>query len=304
MGSSYGACEPAVTELCGRGVGAQVIDASELLHFRQPVLMGDVFLGLVSQSGESAEIVRLAGDVAERPDRPFALTVTNGLFNALVPYGDVAIDTCAGAEHGPSTMTFAASVVAMSAVARLALQDDVDAVIEGVGEAADRAVAAVGELLGDPDASADRLVGWLGDARPIIVVGRGAAKGAADMAALLLKETGTFAESLTSAAFRHGPFELAGRDLAVVVIATEPGTRALDLGLARDLVDAGASVLVITPDGEALDGSYAVRIGYDERLLSPLVSVVPLQLLAWRLAARRGRVPGEFTRASKVTTRE
>jgi glucosamine--fructose-6-phosphate aminotransferase (isomerizing) len=304
MGSSHHACEPAVTDLCERGIGAQLIETSELLHFRTRILTPDTFLGLVSQSGESAEVVRLAADVVRRTDRPFTVTVTNGLSNGLVEHGDVAIDTKVGVERGPSTMTFAASLVAMAAVERLLVEDDVGRCLERVARAAELAATAVEELLQDPDGSAERLVGWLGDAGPIVVVGRGAAKGAADMAALLLKETGTHAESLTSAAFRHGPFELAGPALAVVVIATETATRALDLALASDLVDAGASVLVITPDGRGPEGSTSVRIGYDERLLSPLVAVVPLQLLAWRLAGRRGRQPGEFTRASKVTTRE
>lgn len=65
------------------------------------------------------------------------------------------------------------------------------------------------------------------------------------------------AESLESAAFRHGPFELAGRGLAAIVLATEPETRSLDLSLSRDLVDAGASVLVVTPDGDAPKGALA-----------------------------------------------
>ena len=47
-----------------------------------------------------------------------------------------------------------------------------------------------------------------------------------------------------------------------------------------------------------------VRIPSVDRLLSSAVSIVPIQLLAWRLANARGRVPGAYTRASKVTTRE
>jgi glucosamine--fructose-6-phosphate aminotransferase (isomerizing) len=112
------------------------------------------------------------------------------------------------------------------------------------------------------------------------------------------------AESLGAAAFRHGPFELAGPDLAVVVIATEPETRDLDLGLARDLVAEGSAVIVVSPDGEEPNGAVVVRTGFEDRSIGPAVSIVPIQLLAWRLAADRGRVPGRFTRAQKVTTRE
>jgi glucosamine 6-phosphate synthetase-like amidotransferase/phosphosugar isomerase protein len=62
--------------------------------------------------------------------------------------------------------------------------------------------------------------------------------------------------------------------------------------------------MVITPDGEAPKGARAVATGYQDRALMPAVSIVPVQLLAWRLARTLGRTPGQYTRASKVTTRE
>jgi fructoselysine-6-P-deglycase FrlB-like protein len=87
-------------------------------------------------------------------------------------------------------------------------------------------------------------------------------------------------------------------------MATEPETRRLDLSLAADLVDAGSVVMVVTPDGEAPKGARAVATGYLDRALMSAVSIVPVQLLAWRLARTRGRTPGQYMRASKVTTRE
>ena len=99
------------------------------------------------------------------------------------------------------------------------------------------------------------------------------------------------AESVEAGLFRHGPFELAGPGMSAIVMATEPETRRLDLGLAADLVDAGAAVMVVTT-------------GYLDRALMSAVGVIPTQLLAWRLAGARGRTPGAYLRASKVTTRE
>jgi glucosamine--fructose-6-phosphate aminotransferase (isomerizing) len=136
------------------------------------------------------------------------------------------------------------------------------------------------------------------------LIGRGPARAATEMGALILKESGVMAESIEAGAFRHGPLELAGPDMTAVVMATEPETRRLDLGLAADLVEAGANVLVVTPDGEAPKGARSVATGYLDRALLSAVSIVPIQLLAWRLAQSRGRTPGAYTRASKVTTRE
>jgi glutamine---fructose-6-phosphate transaminase (isomerizing) len=304
MGSSYDACYPAVNDLAGRGVAALLVDAAELLHFRLPILAAHTLVTIVSQSGESAEIVKLVTDIAKQRTRPFVLTITNGLSNPLAKHGDVTLDTSAGRETGPSTMTFAASMAQLSGIARLLAGDSVDTSVDRTRTAAEGAARAVERLLDEGTAWADDLAGWLGDGQVIVVLGRGPARAAAEMGALLLKESGVMAESIESAAFRHGPLELAGPGMSAVVLATEPETRRLDLGLARELVDAGASVLVITPDGEAPKGAHPAATGYQDRALVSAVSIVPIQLLAWRLAGQRGRTPGAYTRASKVTTRE
>jgi glutamine---fructose-6-phosphate transaminase (isomerizing) len=304
MGSSYDACYPAVNDLASRGISALLVDTAELLHFRQPILNGETFLTIVSQSGASAEIVKLAVELRTQRTRPFVLTITNGLSNPLARHGDVTLDTWAGPETAPSTMTFAAAVAQLASVASLLAGASVDTSVDRTRAAAEDAACGVERLLQDAHGWAEELAGWLGDCSVIVILGRGPARGAAEMGALLLKESGVMAESLESAAFRHGPFELAGPGLAAIVLATEPETRSLDLGLAQDLVEAGASVLVITPDGEAPRGALAAATGYQDRALFSAVSIVPVQLLAWRLSAKRGRIPGTFTRAFKVTTRE
>jgi glucosamine--fructose-6-phosphate aminotransferase (isomerizing) len=135
------------------------------------------------------------------------------------------------------------------------------------------------------------------------------------MGALTLKEAvGIPVESLQAAQFRHGPLELAGPELGAIVIATEPETAELDLALGRELADTGAATLVITASGSP-DGSSPspdrpqvdrdhLDIGPLDRMLAPAASIVPSQLLAWRLSVLRGRSPGAYYRASKVTTRE
>ena len=80
------------------------------------------------------------------------------------------------------------------------------------------------------------------------------------MGALTLKEAvGLPIESLETAQFRHGPLELAGPDLAAIVIATEPQTRDLDVGLAGELVDAGAAVLLVVEEEEVRSAPSASR---------------------------------------------
>ena len=110
MGSSYDACYPSVTALAAAGVPTLHVDASELLHFRRNVLADAGLLVTVSQSGESAEVVRLIEGLSRDARSPFVVAVTNGTDNTLARLAGGVLDTRTGAEVGPSTMTFAAAL--------------------------------------------------------------------------------------------------------------------------------------------------------------------------------------------------
>ena len=304
MGGSYDACYPAVNDLAARGVPSLLVDAAELLHFRRPILNGRTLAIVVSQSGESAEIVRLANELSRQRNRPFLVAITNGSANDLARRADIALDTWAGPETGPSSVTFAGAMATLSGMARLLAGDSVDTAVDRTRTAAEGAAQSAERLLDDPEELAADLDAWHGDRAVMVLLGRGPARAATELGAMVLKESGVMAESVESGLFRHGPYELAGPNMTAFVMATEPETRRLDLGLAADLVEAGTAVMVVTPDGEAPKGARAVATGYLDRALMSAVSVIPVQLLAWRLAAAHGRIPGSYTRASKVTTRE
>jgi glucosamine--fructose-6-phosphate aminotransferase (isomerizing) len=305
MGSSYDACYPAVNDLAGRGVPSLLVDTAELLHFRRPILSHETLLIIVSQSGESAEIVKLVGELSKQRGRPTVVSITNGLDNDLAKRANITLDTSVGKETGPSTMTFVAAMAQLSGIARLVAGDGVDTAIDRTRTAAEGAAQAVERLLDDPEASAAELAEFLGGKGVTVVLGRGPARAAAEMGALTLKEAaGLAVESLETAQFRHGPLELAGPDLAAIVIATEEETLDLDVGLADELAKAGSAVLVIGRGSRGSPDALRIDVGSTDRTIAPAVSIVPIQLLAWRLAVMRGREPGAYVRASKVTTRE
>ncbi len=304
MGTSYHACYAPVTLLAGAGRGAGMVDTAELLHFRRPVLRPETVLILVSQSGRSAEVVALAEAMREGP-RPLVVSITNGLENPLAQASDIVLDTWAGPETGPSTMTFAATLVMLAAVAEVLAGRPPDEAVREIAGTADRAAAAAGVLFSGKEELTDRLTEWWRQRPALILLGRGTARSASEAGALLLKEAAHLpAEALESGQFRHGPIELADPDLAAAIVATEPATERLDLGIAADLVRAGAAVLVIGRTAGAPAGSLQIPLADVGRALSPALAVVPFQLLGWRLALRRSRRPGAFTIGSKVTTSE
>ncbi len=301
MGSSYDACYPAVTALAREGVAAVMTDTAELLHFRLPMLRAGDDLVLVSQSGESAETVRAAERLRARGEAPRIIAVTNDPDSSLSRVADLTMQTLAGEETGPSTMTFAAALVVIGASAMAIAGMAPDAVLDGLRGDAEAAAAAIEGLLAR-DTLADDLVTWHGGRATTVILARGGARAAAEMGALTLKEAvGMPVESLQTAQFRHGPLELAGPDLAAMIIATEPETRELDLAIADELRGLGAAVWTVTA-GVSAPG--ATDVGPLNPLLSPAAAIVPAQLLAWRLAILAGREPGAYVHAAKVTTHE
>jgi glucosamine--fructose-6-phosphate aminotransferase (isomerizing) len=315
MGSSAAACAAAATVLGGAGVLATLIETAELVHFRLPVLGAGGTLVIVSQSGSGAELLRLLDALAAAPRRPFVVGVTNGDANPLAQRADLAFDTSTGGEAGPSSGTFAATLVTLAGIVRVLRGGPgadgvaVAAEVQSLAGEAARALEAV--LAAAPEAAASLDAALAGRVHRVIL-GRGTARATAELGALTLKEAAAIGcEAQDPAAFRHGPLELAGPGLGALIIALDPATAPLDAALAAEIAAAGGGVALIGPTAaQAADGAaapagvVAIPIPVADPLLAPALALAPLQLLAHRLALRAGRRPGVFVRAAKVTTRE
>lgn len=315
MGSSAAACGAAATVLGRAGLLAMPIETSELLHFRLPALAAGATLVIVSQSGAGAELVRLLDALGSWPRRPLVVGVTNGHANPLFLRADLSFDTAAGVEAGPSSGTFAATLVTLAGLVRALLggrQADATAVAPEVWRSADAAARGMREVLAAVPDTAAALDAALADRAYRVILGRGTARAAADMGALTLKEAAAIGcEAQDPAAFRHGPLELAGPGLGAVIVALDPATTSLDASLGAEIAAAGGGVVLIGPAAAVGDadpmpsfGVVAVPVPAVDPLLAPALALAPLQFLAHRLAVRAGRQPGVLLRAAKVTTRE
>ena len=176
MGGSYDACYAPVTTLAAAGIPGVMVDSAELLYFRRPMLAARTLLVVVSQSGESAEVVRLIKELNRSEQRPFVVSVTNGLENTLARFANVALDTRAGLERGPSTITFAGALVVLGALAHVLSGKFADEVVLDVDANAEAAADAVDRFIAMAQDLSNNLRSWLGD-RPILtILARGAAR--------------------------------------------------------------------------------------------------------------------------------
>jgi glucosamine--fructose-6-phosphate aminotransferase (isomerizing) len=155
------------------------------------------------------------------------------------------------------------------------------------------------------------LLGWqqhvtalakrLSGTRHLFLVGRGPSLATVGTGALIIKESDHFhAEGMSSAAFRHGPLEMLGPGMFVLVFAGEEKTRDLNVRLLQDILEQDDRAELV---GE-IASTAAFQVPHLSPSLTPILEILPVQMITLALAAQVGREPGRFELATKITTIE
>jgi glucosamine--fructose-6-phosphate aminotransferase (isomerizing) len=281
------------------GIPTSVFYASEFRYAPPPLAPHTLTIG-VTQSGETADTLaalameqqrRLA--MADPAFAPRLLGVTNRPESSLGRLVDHILDIGAGIEVGvAATKTFLGQLLAFYGLAL--------AFAERRGVAPERLQAlATGlrllpeqlrTLVDDHDRRCEQLAHLFADTQDVIFLGRGINFPIALEGALKLKEISYIhAEGYPAGEMKHGPIALLDARVPVVSIAV-PGT-VFDkvLSNAQEAKARDAQLIGVSPecaDAELFDTLLPVPV-VDE-LLSPLLTVIPMQLLSYHIAAHRG----------------
>jgi glucosamine--fructose-6-phosphate aminotransferase (isomerizing) len=294
MGGSYHALHSLHLQLAGHGFNAVALETSELIHYFPFLLTPRTLLVAVSQSGRSAEIVRLLDLTAGRVR---TVGVTNTPDSPLAARSDLAVFTRAGAEFSVSCKTYVTTLVALEWLGALLRGQKREPAESALAQAA----PAARRYLDCWEAKTALLKDLLAGVRCLFLAGRGASLAAAGTGGLILKESTHFpAEGMTCSAFRHGPFEMIGNGAFVLVFAGDPMTASLNENLMRDVRNAGGRAFLVGPESD----HDAFRIPAAAPEIRPVIEILPVQLMSLALGALAGREPGKFTLLSKVTTVE
>jgi glutamine---fructose-6-phosphate transaminase (isomerizing) len=294
MGSSFHALHPLNLELISEGFTSLMVETSELVHYKKRFFDPKTLIIAVSQSGQSAEMVRLI-DVNRRHSAVIA--VTNTPDSPLAKNADVAVLTKAGREFSVSCKTYVSALMALRWLAQALCDRD----LRRAHAELKLAAPAVAGYLADWKSYVRDLASRLGSMRHLFLVGRGSSLAAVGTGALIVKESDRFhAEGMSSAAFRHGPFEMLGPDTFVLVFAGEKRTRELNQRLLDDILEKGGAAASLgedspTPPFQIPDAGTGLR---------PILEILPVQMITLAIAAQVGREPGRFELATKVTTTE
>jgi glucosamine--fructose-6-phosphate aminotransferase (isomerizing) len=294
MGGSFFGLHVLSIELAAHGWTPMMFETSELIHSYGALLSESTLLVAVSQSGRSAETLRL---LERNAGRATVIGITNDAESPLGTESHFSIVTAAGQEYSVSCKTYVSTLMALRAVGAALCELDAPArlrILEGAATAAEG-------YLANWQTHAGELMETLKGSSDFFLVGRGPSLSAVQAGALVIKEsTHAHAEGMSSAAFRHGPFEMLNSGVFVGVFAGELHTRALNRKLYADIAAAGAQAGWIAPDAEQA----ALRLPETDPILLPIVEIFPAQMMTLALAALRHREPGKFVRATKITAVE
>jgi glucosamine--fructose-6-phosphate aminotransferase (isomerizing) len=273
------------------------VELASEFRYRDPVLDRDTLVVAISQSGETADTLEAVRHAREQKARVLAICNTNG---AQIPReSDAVLYTHAGPEVGvAATKTFLAQIAANYLVGLALAQARgtkyADEVAREFHEL-EAMPAAVSQVLRTVE-SVRALGRELADSKAVLFLGRHVGYPVALEGALKLKELAYMhAEGFAAGELKHGPIALIEQDLPVVVVMPSPKGRAvLHAKLVSNISEIqarGARTIVIAEEGDETVRPFAdelIEVPAVPTLLQPLVSTVPLQVLAAEIARARG----------------
>jgi glutamine---fructose-6-phosphate transaminase (isomerizing) len=283
------------------GIPTQVNYASEYRYAPSPLTANTLIIG-VTQSGETADTLAALAMEKERRQGQEAkyqarlLGITNRPESSLGHMVPNIISTLAGIEIGvAATKTFIAQLMAFYAFAldlayrrQTVSEETIEKIINGLRQIPQE----IEETLASQENLIEHLAHEFADTQDFIFLGRGINFPIALEGALKLKEISYIhAEGYPAGEMKHGPIALLDAKVPVVAIAIPGSVYEKVISNAQEAKARDSRLIGVTPvkDGEAAEiFNDLLPVSSVDELLSPILSVVPLQLLAYHIAARRG----------------
>jgi len=268
------------------------VDIASEYRYRNPVVGPDDLVIGISQSGETADTLAAMREAKRRGAKTLGLV--NVVGSTIAREDDGGIYLHAGPEIGvASTKAFTSQVIALSLLTlKLARLRTLS--VErgrGIAQAMEALPAQVQSIL-DRAAEIEKIADKFQDATNFLYLGRGYNFPVALEGALKLKEISYIhAEGYPAAEMKHGPIALIDENMPVVFIAPHDSVFEKVVSNINEVKARGGRVIVITSrDEPSLEGKidFEIRIPETMDMLYPVLAVIPLQLLAYYMAAKRG----------------
>ncbi len=274
-----------IEELLGIPVRAEL--ASEFNYYSH-TLAGGVSLAII-QSGETADTLKAMRKLKEAGNRVIA--ITNVVGSTASRIASHTIYTGAGPEISvAATKTFMAQLMVLYWLGLSYSRLDARR-LSGLVKELRQMPGKVQQVLDDEDSIIEQAK-YLSGFENVFYIGRGMSYPLALEGALKLKEISYIhAEGYAAGELKHGPFALLGTDTPVIAIVPEDDTYEAMLTSIKEIKARGSPVIALAEEGDETIEELAdavISVPRVDRLFSPIVNIVVLQLLAYYTARERG----------------
>ncbi|MEA2226812.1 MAG: hypothetical protein QOF04_442, partial [Solirubrobacteraceae bacterium] len=290
-------------------VPVEVEVASEF-RYRDPVVPEGTLVIGITQSGETADTLAALRLASEQGATVVAVTNVDG--SQVTRDADATLLTRAGIEVGvAATKTFVAQVAALYLLG-LKLATVRDTLGQPELQRLSTELQRMPQLIDQAVQRNARPAAWLGEqlsgSELFMFLGRDIASPVAMEGALKLKEiTYLPADAYAAGEMKHGPIALIGEDTPVVVAATNTPLHDKLASNIEEVAARGARVIAVVDDEDSAAAKLAAHrltVPQVDWLLSPLLAVIPMQLLAYELAVARGLNVDQPRNLAKTVTVE
>ncbi|WP_414044982.1 glutamine--fructose-6-phosphate transaminase (isomerizing) [Macrococcus equi] len=268
------------------GVPTEVHVASEFVY-NMPLLSKKPLFIFISQSGETADSRAVLVEVKKLGHT--ALTVTNVPGSTLSREADHTLILHAGPEIAvASTKAYTAQIAVLAILAQVVAKDaGIETGVDLLPELA-KVTSAIVSIVDDADKMEDLARKFLETTRNAFFIGRTMDFYVGLEGALKLKEISYIqAEGFAGGELKHGTIALIEDGTPVIALATQEAVNLSIRGNVKEVVARGANPCIISMSGLEQDGdAYVIPAIHD--MLTPLVSVVTLQLISYYAALHRG----------------
>jgi len=268
------------------------VDYGSEYRYRNPIVDGETLVIGVTQSGETADTI--AGMQEAKKKGAKLVTICNVIGSAATRMSDGVIYTNAGPEIGvASTKAFTTQLTAFYLLALYIRQlrgDDKDDIRYAMHELS--VIPHKIETLLKQEKHIEKLANKYHTAQDFLYLGRGVHYPIALEGALKLKEISYIhAEGYPAGEMKHGPIALIDENLPVVSVATHTPVYDKVVSNLQEVKARNGKLIVICDEGDEEMKKFAddiVEIPWTTEPLQPILSVIPMQLLAYYIALRRG----------------
>jgi glucosamine--fructose-6-phosphate aminotransferase (isomerizing) len=272
-------------------IPTEVEYASEF-RYRNPIINQDDAIFFISQSGETADTLAALREAKLRG--ALVLGICNVVGSSIPRETMSGVYTHAGPEIGvASTKAFTSQLVVLALITLLIARRKDMSEVDG------RSIAE--ELLALPEKintilklsdQIEKIANEFKDATNFLYLGRGYNFPVALEGALKLKEISYIhAEGYPAAEMKHGPIALIDENMPVVFIAPKDSTYDKIISNIEEVKARGGRIIAIATDNDnGIDAlvDYTIKIPSTIRMLMPILTVIPLQLLAYHVAVKKG----------------